>query len=265
MTSRLAVVSPHLDDAVFSLGATIAAAVRRNEEVRVITVLAGDPDSVEPASEWDRLSGFRSAGEASRARRAEDAAACTVLGATAVWLPGAEGTSDDELVAQLRPALESADLVLSPGFPCSHRDHLRVAQLTFQATRSAVGLYVEQPYATWRLLGSQRKRGARIRNAVALARRARRSRVLQEPCVPGGLKPFVRAPVRWHAAEARASDWRRKRRALRCYRSQLHVFDRFTIPGVGLYEWAWGGECVGQVEHAGAEEISFGSPSEGRA
>ncbi|MDP9436492.1 MAG: PIG-L family deacetylase, partial [Actinomycetota bacterium] len=42
---RVAVVSPHLDDAVFSLGASIRGAVRRGTRVEVLTVLAGLPDS----------------------------------------------------------------------------------------------------------------------------------------------------------------------------------------------------------------------------
>ncbi len=88
---RLVILSPHLDDAALSLGATIAYASEVGLAVTVLTVLAGDPDSEEPAGTWDTICGFATAGEAARVRRAEDANACEILGAEPMWLPFAYG------------------------------------------------------------------------------------------------------------------------------------------------------------------------------
>ena len=86
-TGRVAVLSPHLDDAVLSLGAAIARAVREGATVTIVTVFAGDVDSALPASNWDRLAGFATEGEAAAARRVEDATACALLGAEPRPLP----------------------------------------------------------------------------------------------------------------------------------------------------------------------------------
>src|SRR5213080_853986 len=87
LEGRVVVVSPHLDDAVLSLGAALARAARRGGAVTVLTVLAGDPASETPAGEWDSQAGFATAGEAARARREEDRRACALLGVEPVWLP----------------------------------------------------------------------------------------------------------------------------------------------------------------------------------
>ena len=71
LTGRLVVVSPHLDDAVLSLGATMASAARNGAHVTVLTVFACDPQSSAPAEWWDRAGGFRTLGEAACARREE--------------------------------------------------------------------------------------------------------------------------------------------------------------------------------------------------
>src|SRR5207253_2905574 len=81
------VLSPHIDDAVLSLGAGIARATRSGTEVRVVTVFANDPESSDPPTDWDRAAGFSSAGEAARGRREEDRRACEIVGADPVWLP----------------------------------------------------------------------------------------------------------------------------------------------------------------------------------
>src|SRR5207244_2118642 len=81
------VISPHLDDAIFSLGAAIAQTVRSGGDVTVLTVFAGDPSSSAPAGNWDARAGFATVGEAAHARRREDERACAHVGAIPVWLP----------------------------------------------------------------------------------------------------------------------------------------------------------------------------------
>lgn len=153
--SHVAVVSPHCDDAVYSVGALMSAHVRAGGSVTVVTVLAGDPTSDAPAGPWDGRAGFTSEGHATRVRRAEDRAACELLGATCVHLDDVDEQyprrlTDDALWARLWPHLSSADETLVPGGPLHHADHRAVADLVltrWPATRS-VRLYREEPYAT---------------------------------------------------------------------------------------------------------------------
>ncbi|HSB39583.1 MAG TPA: PIG-L family deacetylase [Gaiellaceae bacterium] len=151
LDGHVAVLSPHLDDAVLSLGAGIA---RARGEVAVVTVFAGDPDSILPAGEWDARAGFRTAGEAARARREEDALACGDIGARPVWLPFADHQypqDGDEVVwSALEQALRGADTVLVPAFPLIHPDHVRLLDLVERdgLPGRRLGRYVEQPYAS---------------------------------------------------------------------------------------------------------------------
>lgn len=207
-------LSPHLDDAVFSLGAAIAAAGKR-WPVTVVTVLAGDPESELPAGAWDARAGFRTAGEAARARRREDELACADLGARAVWLPYSDdqyghGANDDEVWAAVEEAVAGAETVLVPGFPLDHQDHtwLRDLVASHGLPGRRVGHYVEQPYAAaWT---ADRPDGAWLPLAAGLPHRLS------------------------------------KLRALRRYASQLPLLERRgpVVGRVVLYEAARGGECV---------------------
>ncbi|MFN2471267.1 MAG: PIG-L deacetylase family protein [Gaiellaceae bacterium] len=165
---RVVVLSPHLDDAVFSLGAAIASATVRGSAVTVLTVFAGDPDSEQPAGYWDARAGFRTAGEAARARRREDAHAVRLLGGSAEWLafgdsqyrtPGDDARAREAVAERLR----DAPVVLVPGFPLEHPDHAALARLLLAEplpTRR-IGLYVEQPYGMWSEASPRPPAGAR--------------------------------------------------------------------------------------------------------
>ena len=153
LSGTAVVLSPHLDDGVFSLGAAIAKATSDGVAVRVLTVLAGDPDSEREAGPWDREAGFATEGEAARARRQEDRRACGIVGAEPLWLPFGDETygrraSDDEIWEAIESAAGDADALLVPGWPLAHTDHQWLARLAL--ARARVGrllLYVEQPYA----------------------------------------------------------------------------------------------------------------------
>ena len=146
----VAVLSPHLDDAILSLGAAIA---RARGDVRVVTVFAGDPDSMLKAGDWDSRAGFRTVGEAAGARREEDALACADVGARPVWLPFVDHQyppdDDDAVWAALADALDGAETVLVPAFPLIHPDHGRLLDLVERngLPGRRLGRYVEQPYA----------------------------------------------------------------------------------------------------------------------
>jgi LmbE family N-acetylglucosaminyl deacetylase len=195
---HVAVVSPHLDDAVLSLGATIARWAASGARVTVLTVFAGPIDSAAPAAGWDRRGGFSTEGEAARGRREEDRRACAVLGAAARWLrfsdgQYATGRDEDTVRSAVQDELAGADLVVLPGFPLTHPDHAWLAGVLRGRRLGArrVALYLEQPYAD----------------------RRRRERP------PEDFPPQWRGS--WWSAR---SDWRwlpAKWRAIREYRTQL--------------------------------------------
>ena len=196
---RVTVVSPHLDDAVLSLGATIAHAVRRGVSVTVLTVLACNPESTAPTKGWDARAGFASEGEAARARREEDASACAVLGATPRWLRFGSvdyerhGTAED-VAAAVSAALADTNVALLPGAPLTHPDHVWLVR-TLLGTKlgGRLGIYAEQPYR------------ARARDA--------------DP--PPWLAAALGSRPQLEHTSTSSRDWLAKRRAIRCYRSQL--------------------------------------------
>jgi LmbE family N-acetylglucosaminyl deacetylase len=227
LRGRVVILSPHLDDAVFSLGAGIAQA-RDRAEVEIVTVFAGDPASAEPAGPWDREGGFGSAGEASAARREEDRAACARIEATPHWLSFpdeqyARGADDDRIWEALEPLLRGADAVLVPGTPLVHDDHLSLTRLVLARDVPAgrLGLYVEQPYA------------AIVRRTPA-----------RDPWTDR-----QQLPVRWAPLTADDAARRAKREAVRTYRSQLGLMHARwgVLRRVRRYESARGGESVGWI------------------
>jgi LmbE family N-acetylglucosaminyl deacetylase len=231
----LVVVSPHLDDAVLSLGATMAHAVHTGVPVRVVTVLAGDPALDHPADADNAGMGFATVGEAARVRRGEDEQACRLLGVEPVWLPVVDSIDfprDCDVIApQLEAAIVDAGAVLIPGHPLTHPDHELVARLVAGRPRSApLGLYVEQPYAAWRAWRPPRRpttRGARDPVGTATSELA--------------------PPQGWLRSRTCLPCARRKLVALGAYRSQLAVLRRWPRLRIALYELAAGGEFVGWV------------------
>jgi LmbE family N-acetylglucosaminyl deacetylase len=234
LPGRVVVLSPHLDDAALSVGATIAASAAAGADVHVITVFANDPAAAGPASAWDAACGFGTAGEAAAARRIEDADACAILGADAHWLPFADRdhvapADGDRVWAAVAELAAGADVVLAPGWPLHHADHAWLARAV--ATRPALAprraLYVEQPYSVDApLLALARKRPGPLSPVPALA----------EGLEGLGLRP------RWRTFRPRAAELRAKHRAIAAYRSQLHELGPLVRARIGTYELALGCE-----------------------
>lgn len=233
---QVVIVSPHLDDAILSLGSWMTAETESGAILKVVTVLAGDPLGNQPASNWDLRCGFDNQAEATEARRREDARACEMVGAEPVWLPftnGVYGLPDDEAVWNaLRPHLAWADTVLVPGCPLRHPDHRWLASLLFDSMPQAlnVGFYLEQPYAARHRVDefSFPDIGADL---------------------PGTLLPSVVSYGRDHAAI--------KRKAARSYNSQLKPLGRrfpFVITRLLRYESARGGETIAWLVRSGDED-----------
>src|SRR4051794_34790500 len=129
MAARLAVISPHLDDAVFGAGELIAA----HPGAVVITAFAGVPPG-DALTGWDRDCGFSGSRQAMFTRRREDVEALELLGATPCWLPFCDAQyapSPDESAVRAALALElerhSPDLVAFP-LGLFHGDHQLVSR-----------------------------------------------------------------------------------------------------------------------------------------
>ena len=197
----IVVVSPHLDDAILSIGAFIAGSTSRGADVTVLTVLAGDPESQTLAGPWDSACGFSTAGDASRARREEDRRACALVGARPQWLPFGDeqyglGADEVEVRAEVKRSLAGAQTVLVPGHPLWHEDHRWLTRLVLGGVREGVraGCYVELPYALWRL--------------------------------PERRPPIPLGQLDWEAVASRPRDRLSKARACLAYRSQLPQLSR---------------------------------------
>ncbi|WP_369140707.1 PIG-L deacetylase family protein [Modestobacter versicolor] len=145
---RVLAVSPHLDDAAFSVGGTLAALADAGHEVTVVTCFTRsvpDPTGFALACQLDK--GLPADVDYMALRRAENAAATAVLGATAVDLDLPEaphrGYADaldlfagvhprDDVwraVAEQLAGLDAdldADLWLAPQALGAHVDHVQV-------------------------------------------------------------------------------------------------------------------------------------------
>jgi LmbE family N-acetylglucosaminyl deacetylase len=216
---RIVVVSPHLDDGMLSLGASIASWARRRTVVELLTVLACDPDSTAPAGGWDRRGGFATEGESARARREEDRRASGVVGALPVWLPFGSVDyerhgEDTEVRDAVVSAVADAELVLVPGHPLTHPDHAWLARLLANAFGRRVARYAEQPYT-------------------------RRSGGTPAPAPGRAAGNGVFEPVQVTARD-RLAKWR----AITCYRSQLPLLGMRRSLRRGPHRYALGPEWV---------------------
>ncbi len=214
LDGRVIAVSVHLDDAVFSLGAGLAHAARRGADVTILTVLANDPEREDSVGEWDARAGFASARDAAEGRRREDLTACARLGVRCSWLPYGDktygrGASAEAVLEAVIKASAGADIVLVPGFPLLHPDHVWLAELLdgrLEAQR--VGRFVEQPYAAlWTAGppddGSWQPLAASLRDRLAKVR-AFRAYASQLPLLAEGQRPVWRT-LRYEVA--RGGEW----------------------------------------------------------
>ncbi len=201
----LVVVSPHLDDGVFSCGALLA----RHPGAHVVTALAGPPPDGVDLTEWDRASGFASSAQAVAARREEDRAGLATLGAQPCWLDFPDnqyGASPDAdtlatalavVLARARPATVLLPLGLF------HSDHV----LTHEAARLAV----DRLRVRWALYEDaiyRRYPGLRDEKLERLASEG----LTLSPCTV-------------------SADTAPKRAAVACYRSQLGALGTPGRPG----------------------------------
>lgn len=149
------VVSPHLDDAVFSAGQFLAA----NPGTTVLTVFAGSPRAIK-RTEWDAKCGFAQSADAIVFRKAEDRRALAAVGARAVHLdyldhqyrddshrrndPGVDVSIANSLSAQVDES--RPNLILGP-LGADHPDHEQVRRALLLADLDIpIWLYADLPY-----------------------------------------------------------------------------------------------------------------------
>ncbi len=200
---RVTAVSPHLDDAAFSVGGTLAALATAGHEVTVVTCFTAsvpDPAGFALACQLDK--GLPADVDYMALRRAEDAAAMAVLGATPLHLDlpeaphrGYTGAPDlfagvhdgDGIWTTVRDLLAAVpgDLWLAPQALGAHVDHLQVLRAV-AGTGRPVLWWRDSPYVL------------------------REPDAVPGPDLPGGL-PAVELP----------QDLDRRADACACYATQL--------------------------------------------
>ncbi|MFJ1705252.1 PIG-L deacetylase family protein [Kitasatospora sp. NPDC088346] len=211
-TWRTVILSPHFDDAALSLAGLIP---ELPDPIAVVTVFGGAPAAHHPVSWWDSICGFSTPQEAHRARLAEDARACRLLGVHPLVLDHPDGPYGDggELLGidRLLASMPADALVLVP-VGSNQPDHQRVRDRAL-AVRAALGappplLYADLPYTghlpEWATDEADR----------ALARSPRCGLAYQD------LLRTHRTTVR-HDLRLDDEQWAAKREAVLCHASQL--------------------------------------------
>jgi len=147
--ARAVAFSPHLDDAAFSCGGTLARLAAGGWQVTVCTAFTlsvADPSGFALACQLDK--GLPPEADYMTIRRAEDEEACRRLGARPIWLPFAEAPhrgygdaralfgplrADDAVEQPLAEALNGMllprpDLLLAPQALGGHVDHVQLVR-----------------------------------------------------------------------------------------------------------------------------------------
>lgn len=167
--THIVAISPHLDDAAFSVGGLLASRARAGDRVTIVTCFTGnvaEPTGFALACQLDK--GLGPEVDYMALRRAEDHAACAVIGATAVHLPLLEAPhrgyasarelfaarrDDDAMLAPLSKALAdqitllSPDLLLGPLAIGNHVDHWLVRD-ALETCGASILLWEDWPYLT---------------------------------------------------------------------------------------------------------------------
>lgn len=146
------ILSPHLDDAVFSCWHLLDSAAA----VSVLNVFAAVPPPGRPLPRWDRITGAPDPAERVRERVKEDRAALALAGRKPTNLPLVEAQyrddrpSFDEVFLATRERLTGGERLVAPAGIGGHSAHLlvRAAGFVLAAEGFAVSFFADVPYAT---------------------------------------------------------------------------------------------------------------------
>ncbi|MEM7535164.1 MAG: PIG-L family deacetylase [Chloroflexota bacterium] len=168
-------LSPHLDDVALSCGGQIVQQATAGKRVLIVTIMAGDPPSAQVSAyaqslqeRWELLT------DAAAGRRAEDLAACAILGADALhwdvpdciyrYHPDTHDpfyVSDDDIFGDIHPielnrgetlvqqiqSLPRCGRMIAPLTLGHHVDHLLTRQAAEQCFGANLLYYEDYPYA----------------------------------------------------------------------------------------------------------------------
>jgi LmbE family N-acetylglucosaminyl deacetylase len=240
---KAVVLSPHFDDAVMSLGATINSLRRRGVKVVMLTAFGGDPNRNDLTSYWDAKRGAATKAHAQAMRRDEDNAATAVLTIESVPLQFDDFSyvarrDPDEIWEAMRPHLADADVVLTPGWPLVHPDHRYLSTLVVQRTcPGQVLFYQELPY------------GAQPLQVIKRSLRGRRAPTLAHA---------IGSDLTWRRTLTNADDFAAKRAAVACYEGELQMLGRSAM-FARLHDRITRREVVGYTGTADAAQVVFGA------
>jgi LmbE family N-acetylglucosaminyl deacetylase len=167
-------LAPHLDDVALSCGGQVYDRIHAGQRVLVVTVMAGSPHLATQSEYIDSLhERWQLAGDAAAERRAEDIAACAILGADYVHLDVPDCiyrldpqqrtplyNSDEDIfgdiqpaelalqerVAQLLQSLPPGNQIVAPLAVGHHVDHLLVRAAAEQVWPGRLWYYEDFPY-----------------------------------------------------------------------------------------------------------------------
>lgn len=224
---QITVISPHLDDAVFSCGCLLA----ESRDALVITVFAGVPDPGIKAPPWDIATGFSSGHQAVLTRREEDSESMRRLGARSAWLnfwDGQYGRSyqTTDLVLALKTILQERGGTILMPLGLAHPDHLLTSNACL-AVREV--LLLAQQYTAY---GATDHPINWLVYEEAIYRR-----------VPGlvvdRLAAWKQAGLGMCAVKFPTSSVKKKAHAVDAYQSQLPLFGAAKRADLGLPESYW--------------------------
>src|SRR5262245_36795923 len=203
---RIAILSPHLDDAVLGCGRLLA----RHPGATVITVYTGTPLAYpDPPTRWDALARFAAGDDVLAARKREDERALGMLGARPVWLDYVEHQYLERPLwvgaKQIVDALETALRALRPTavfapFGLANPDHAQ----THAAALAVRERLTEPAWFCYEDSGYKHIPGVLAWRIAQLLR----ARIWPTPAAP---------PI--------DADDARKRAAFACYASQVHALE----------------------------------------
>lgn len=162
----LVIISPHFDDAIFSVGGKLSQIAR---PVKTITICGGMPSDPTALSSWDKRCGFLSGIEASTKRKIEDSKACQKIKADSTHLFFTDfpysGTKSSSMISkELEKNISDAQEIWAPLGIGNHADHIasRNAALELASKKSIpIALYADAPYASaqgWNTPDPQREK-----------------------------------------------------------------------------------------------------------
>ena len=143
--ATVAVLSPHLDDVVFSCWHVL----RSSHDVVVINVFTAVPAAGTAPPRWDRITAADGPAERMRLRLEEDAAALAIAGRRAENLGFVDSQYHDSAPTG-RERLPTGAEVIAPASIGGHSDHelVRDVGLALTSEGRRVSLYADLPYAT---------------------------------------------------------------------------------------------------------------------